>query len=204
MITFTDHEKTLIARLSVPKGWDHDDAAPLKAKIRPYLLTKNSHCCCYCRRSMHQWHGLSIDVEHVLPKGKFPQYTFEVVNLSVSCKRCNMGIKRENTSFYTAAVDANPLVNVHYQFIHPNLDNAKAHLLYASAQLNDKQLIKYRVVNDSPKGLYTYGYFRLQEVEINTFDDAQGLSVVTSKLTGELAKLLDEILDAEAANGLQA
>jgi len=196
---FTSEEAALIARLSVPKGWYHDDADALKVKIKAHLLAKTAHCCCYCRRSMHQWHGLTIDIEHVLPKGRFPQHTFNITNLSVSCKRCNMGIKREDTSFYTGPAGANPFISVHYQIIHPNLDNPKAHLLFASAQVNDKSVIKYRVVNGSQKGNETYTYFKLKDVELNTFDEAQGLSVVSPSSTGALIKMLDEILDAEAA-----
>jgi hypothetical protein len=201
MIVFTPEEEQLKARLSVVGGWDNDEATPLKAKIKPFLLTRTDHCCCYCRLSMHQWHGLTIDIEHVLPKGngKFPQFTFEIRNLSVSCKRCNMGIKGSDTSFYVGAADeADPFRSEHYRFIHPNLDVANDHLELIVFQHNTKRMVKYRVVNTSLKGSETYEYFELQKVELNSFDEAQGLAEVfpSEELPPAIAQELKTVLDS--------
>lgn len=201
MIIFTAEEKKLIARLSVAGGWDTAEANPLKAKIKPYLLTKTFNCCCYCRRSMHQWYAMTIDIEHVLPKGngKFPQFTFEIKNLSVSCKRCNMGIKRSDTSFYLGAADeADPFKSEHYAIIHPNLDVVDNHLGFLSVQYNGKLMVKYQVVNASMKGNTTYEYFELRKLELNSFDEAQGLADVlpSESLPSELAQELKVVLDS--------
>jgi uncharacterized protein (TIGR02646 family) len=199
MIPFTAQEQQLIERLSVVGGWDNDDAKPLKAKIKPYLLARTSNCCCYCRRSMHHWHGITIDIEHVLPKGdgKFPQFTFEIKNLSVSCKRCNMGIKGSKTSFYLgAANEADPFKSEHYEFIHPNLDVVDNHLEFLSVQYNGKIMVMYQVVNASAKGSKTYEYFELRKLELNSFDEAQGLDDVSpsESLPPELARELKVVL----------
>ena len=37
-------------------------------------------------------------------------------------------------------------------------------------------VVKYEVVNQSRKGLFTYEYFELEKLERNSFDKAQGLS----------------------------
>ena len=150
---------------------------------------------------MHGWHGLTIDIEHVLPKcnGKFPQYTFDQRNLSVSCKRCNMGIKRNDTSFYNGGLDEpDPFKSEHYKFIHPNLDNIDNHLEFHSETHNTKIMIKYRVVNASLKGKYAFAYFQLQKLELNSFDEAQGLTDVTpsESLPPDLAKELNAVLDS--------
>jgi hypothetical protein len=193
MISFTDAEKQTALRLSVAGGWDHEDAAPLKAKIKPHLLSRTSRCCCYCRLSMHQWHGLTIDIEHVLPKadGKYPQLMFEPKNLSVACKRCNMGIKRDDTSFYIgSASEAEDFKSSHYTFVHPNLDAIDDHLSFHSQQHNNKLMVKYQVVNDSSKGKKAYEYFKLKDLEVNSFDGAQGLHDVelTDAVPPEVAK----------------
>lgn len=203
MIAFTEEEKTLIAQLSVAGGWDQPQAAPLKKKIKPYLRKRTSDCCCYCRLSMHEWHGLTIDPEHVLPKAaeKFPQYSFELKNLSVSCKRCNMGIKNQDTSFYTGAMnEADPFKSEYYKFIHPNLDMVDDHLRVVSLQINANRMVKYQVVNASAKGKRTYEYFKLQKLELNSFDEAQGLTGVSpsESLPPELAEELKAVLDSIA------
>jgi uncharacterized protein (TIGR02646 family) len=201
MIVFTADEKKLIASLSIAGGWDNPQANPLKAKIKPHLLAQTANCCCYCRRSMHQWYAMTIDIEHVLPKGngKFPQFTFEVKNLSVSCKRCNMGIKRSDTSFYIGTADeADSFKSEQYTFIHPNLDVTDDHLGFLSVQYNGKLIIKYQVVNASMKGSATYEYFELRKLELNSFDEAQGLDDVSPSeaMPPELAQELRTVLDS--------
>ena len=205
MIPFTDAEKEVIARLSVAGGWAHADAAPLKAKMKPYLLRKTSDCCCYCRRSMHQWHGLTIDIEHVLPKakGKYPQFMFDLRNLSVACKRCNMGIKRQDIGFYLGGGgEADPFQSQYYELIHPNADNIDDHLEFVSLQHNNKLMIKYKVVNGSRKGGYSYAYFKLEKLEVNSFDEAQGLDEVqaSSSLPPDFARELEAVLDSIELN----
>lgn len=198
MIEFTADELQLITRLSITGGWDSDEAADLKRKIKTYLLPAANYCCCYCRRSMHQWHGLTIDTEHVLPKGKFPQYTFRMENLNISCKRCNMGIKREDIKFYIGAeTDPEPFKSEHYRIIHPNCDAVEDHLAFLSFQFNTKLMVKYQIIRGSLKGSETYRYFELSKLEINSFDEAQGLEAVTpsNALPPEFAKELNAVLD---------
>lgn len=201
MIDFTLDEEALIAQFSVPGGWDKDEIKAIKKKIKPFLLGKTSSCCCYCRRSMHSWHALTIDIEHVLPKGKksFPQFTFALQNLSISCKRCNMGIKREDTSFFTLIPgDTDYFKSEKYEFIHPNLDVIDDHLKVLIVQFNNQLLIKYQVVDASTKGAAAYKYFKLGLLEVNSFDEAQGLDDVTpsESLPPEFARELQTVLDS--------
>jgi len=200
MIQFTPEEQQLMARLSIVGGWDEDEATPLKAKIKPFLLQRTVQCCCYCRRSMHGWHTMTIDVEHVLPKGNghFPQFTFEIRNLSTSCKRCNMGIKRSDISFYLGgAGQADPFRSEYYEFIHPNLDVANDHLKIVALQVNDKTMVKYQIIDGSAKGNSTYHYFELDKIETNSFDEAQGLAElsVSEALPAVVSQELKAVLD---------
>jgi hypothetical protein len=177
MITFDDSEQQLIQRLSVRGGWDEDDAGPLKRKIKDYFLGLGISSCCYCGLSMSAWHRITIDIEHVLPKGRFPEYTFEVKNLNISCKRCNMTIKGEKISFYLGnAGESDPFRSVLYKFLHPNYDVRKDHLRIVNVQVDNDLLLKYYVVPGSAKGEETYDFFKLKELETNTFDRAQGES----------------------------
>lgn len=196
MLEFTDNEKRLIKNLSIKDGWNHEDAKPLKKKITKHLKDRHAVVqCCYCRRDLHMGHGLIIDPEHVLPKGKFPQYAFEMKNLSLSCKRCNMGIKGEKTSFYLGAINAaDPFLSDHYSFIHPNFDVVKDHLKIRVLQEDDDLLIKYTIVDGSLKGTNAYRFFELEKIEINTFDDVQGTTV--TEISSEMPEsIIDQIVD---------
>lgn len=141
---FTSEEENLISCYSIRKGWDTKDwdlkglnatelaakkldaagIEKIKTKIRSYYIGVPSACCCYCRRSMHQWDKLDIDTKHVLPKGEFPQWTFKVVNLNIACKRCNMRLKKEGHSFFKGSItESDPFKSELYTFLHPNLDD---------------------------------------------------------------------------------
>ncbi len=195
MIEFTKAEVELMTSLSVAGGWDNPLAADVKKKITKHLRDRGTAFCCYCRVSMHGWHNWTIDPEHVLPKSHFPLHTFKLVNLNISCKRCNMGIKRADHSFFLAAIDcAEPFKSELYTFIHPNLDHANDHLHVKIEQTNAAYIRKYWVVNNSAKGKATYEYFRLSELEVSSIDAAQGMQNVTPDMPPVVAEELTTLL----------
>lgn len=199
-MNFTDEEKLLIAKHSKPKGWDEPAVAALKTKIRNYLISQGITQCCYCRRAMHMQFKLDIDTEHVLPKDQFYKYIFDLRNLNISCKRCNMGIKRSDDSFFLGGEDCpNPFESDHYKFIHPNLDVAKHHLTFFFYQEDDVLLVHYSVVGGSSKGQETYEYFRLAELECEILDQAQDLAVVSPELPPSIADEAVEALEEESS-----
>jgi hypothetical protein len=195
MIFFTPEEKQLIARLSVVGGWDNIEANELKRKIKDHFLSVAVPRCCYCQLSMGPWYRMTIDVEHVLPKKKFPQYTFDLRNLNISCKRCNMGIKREDVGFYLRPVaDTNPFRSELYAFAHPNLDITSHHLQIVSVQIDAKLLIYY--LKKTEKGKFTYEYFELIKIETDSFNEAQGVTDETpnDKIPQAIAQTLRNVL----------
>jgi hypothetical protein len=197
MIAITQDEGQLIEALSVAGGWDHDDAAGLRRKIKDYFLAFGVPCCCYCRLSMSSWHRMTIDVEHVLPKQSYPEFTFDPRNLNISCKRCNMEIKGTDISFYLGLPnEPNFFRSDLYSFVHPNLDNTDEHLQILSVQVGINLLIFY--YKPTPKGLFTYEYFELNELEINSFTAAQGVTVATptDNLPTEFAQQLRTVLQS--------
>jgi hypothetical protein len=118
-----------------------------------------------------------IDIEHVLPKSLFPKYMFRMSNLSASCKRCNMNLKKDKIDFLTGAGarrNGRLFRSKLYKLIHPNLDKYNSHLDLKSRQEGSMVMVKYIVVNNSSKGAYTYEYFKLDRLEKNDFDMAQG------------------------------
>lgn len=120
-----------------------------------------------------------LDIEHVIPKSKIASEMFQLANLAVSCKRCNMRIKGEDVSFISNDFEhfkqsISYYKSEYYRFIHPNLDEWDDHLLYMVVQRNKKKIVYYQVVKDSKKGEYAKEYFELDKIQANTFDEAQG------------------------------
>jgi len=144
---------------------------------------------------MHGWHNWTIDPEHVLPKSIYPKQTFKLMNLNIACKRCNMGIKRADDSFFLGTRDcAEPFKSELYKIIHPNLDEPNDHLHVKIEQSNNTYIRKYWVINNSAKGKETYEYFRLSELEIQRVDVAQELPSVTPDLPAAVADDLNAAL----------
>lgn len=178
--SFTSSEKSSMhtASLAGHTGWDNNPLlVSLKDKIKNFGLIKTENRCCYCGRNIHGEFRMVIDIEHVLPKSIFPKQMFKGKNLSVSCKRCNVNIKKSKVDFLdeiNASHTRTPLRSRNYKIIHPNLDKYDSHLLLIVGQVGRKVMLKYSVVNGSSKGAFTYNYFKLERLEKNNFDIAQG------------------------------
>lgn len=180
------------------KIWDNECLSSFKKKFKTYLLDADGGGnCCYCRKNFKGEFYMVIDIEHVLPKSDFDKYIFSIFNLNTSCKRCNMNIKKEDVSFVVNLVLAklNPEDPSLYRFVHPNLDNYSEHLGLISIMVDHKKLVKYQP--HTQKGNYTYSYFKLRNLEIDSFNEAQGISpthglsdLIPSNIKDKLEELL--------------
>ena len=155
--------------------WDNPKLEPVKAKIKKYFRGALGDQCCYCRKNTTGEFNMVLDIEHILPKSKFRNHIFQPLNLSMSCKRCNMNVKREDTSFIVdmKSILTHPFISNNYKFIHPNLDSYFDNLKYLVEIINENKLIKYDPITE--KGKFTYCYFRLNELEIESFNTTQGI-----------------------------
>jgi hypothetical protein len=172
-----DNDRSLIAAAIARSGdvWKDDSLEPVKRKIKDYYLGPDDGRCCYCRERFRAVHRMNIDLEHILPKSLFNDFMFEVFNLNISCKRCNMSIKKNRTDFLVdaATIHLSPQQSDQYHFIHPNLDEYRQHMRYIAFTVDEQDMVKY--IPLLPKGQYTYDFFRLQEKEVDSFNRAQGI-----------------------------
>jgi hypothetical protein len=175
--------------------WNNPKLLPVKTKIKNYYRTRLNEQCCYCRKNFEGEFNMVIDIEHILPKNKYEKLMFIPLNLSISCKRCNMKIKGHDISFITSVgdIDINPFESENYKFIHPNLDDYFLNLKYFVQISNNNKIVKYKPI--SPKGAYTYKYFRLKELEIESLNKAQGIisNSLNDDIPAEIANELNEL-----------
>ncbi|WP_276131623.1 HNH endonuclease domain-containing protein [Polluticoccus soli] len=161
------------------KIWENEVIEPVKKKIKAFFRQALNEQCCYCRRDTTDEFNMVLDIEHILPKSVFNHFMFSPFNLSISCKRCNMEIKKEDTSFLfdvTLAKEQHD-DSSNYQFLHPNFDVYAHHINVEIYRYGESRLIKYVVLSNSLKGIYTKEYFKLDLLERDSFDSAQGLDV---------------------------
>jgi uncharacterized protein (TIGR02646 family) len=181
------------------KIWDNELLKDFKRKIKEYNRYLQGEQCCYCRKNFGDEFNMVIDIEHILPKGKYKSLMFETFNLSIACKRCNMEIKGEDISFITDndAVTNDPKNSDHYKLIHPNLDDYFTHIRYVVRTINAKTIVKYKILNNSLKGNFTYKYFELSEIESESYSQAQGIKVaekLAQSIEPNLAKEIEQLL----------
>ncbi|HGU9769166.1 TPA: HNH endonuclease [Morganella morganii] len=204
-ISFLAEEQSLM-NYAIAKGhtfWSDETLSALKSKIKDHLRKKQEECCCYCSRNIDDEFNMVLDIEHIIPKSKITSEMFEMMNLAVSCKRCNMRIKREDVSFINDEFQhfketGDYYRSGSYKFIHPNLDSWDENLIYTVAQVNRKKMVYYQVVQDSSKGSYAKKYFELDKIQANTFDEAQDATSrkepIDPTIAEEYSKLVNSML----------
>lgn len=162
--------------------WDHKDLKYIKDKIRKHLIEDIPIArCCYCQRSFVGEFKFDIDTEHILPKSEFENLIYNLNNLNIACKRCNMNIKNDRVDFIVnRGIMGNDYFHSnHYKFIHPNLDTYRHHLIRKERREGDFIFLKFIIKNDT-KGKYTYDFFELKRLEIDNINYAQGLKSAES------------------------
>lgn len=186
------------------KFWNCDDIKKVKDEIKEYLMLYQKFCC-YCQRSFRDEFKMVIDIEHILPSSIFRDLAFNISNLSLSCKRCNMEIKKDKLNFtdnslllmgnflknkenkkrYIAVLfkgknissfDGIVFNRDNYKIIHPTLDEYSDHIDVLRIQVNSVEVISYQA--KSPKGKFTKDFFQLVNFEVGGFNKAQGLELI--------------------------
>lgn len=186
--------------------WGDRSLDDIKRKIKDHLREKQDECCCYCSRNIDDEFNMVLDIEHVIPKSKIVSEMFEMMNLAVSCKRCNMRIKGEDISFIQGDFETFKASHEYYhsdayKFIHPNLDQWDENLVYLVAQANRRKIVYYQVLHGSIKGEYTKKYFELDKIQVNTFDEAQEATIRKEPLKPEIAKEFSKLVASMLGNG---
>lgn len=80
------------------------DDKPLGPKVHSALrsyLTQRTNRCAYCQDRI--FHNANVNIDHILPKAIFPQFTFTDENLIAACVTCN-AIKSDD-DFYGVATN---------------------------------------------------------------------------------------------------
>jgi hypothetical protein len=176
-----DERDAINHALASDNPWKHEDFDdPIKAnlvsakiKIKDFHFERVSKKCCYCRRSLEDA-SIESDREHIVPKGKKKSLSFDIFNLSLACKRCNMTYKGEKTNHIVdfETIEADLRNSDRYLIPHPNIDIYENHLIRNSVQLGAQQITSYRRM--TPQGQFLYDFVRLDRLCINEFDEAQG------------------------------
>ena len=136
--------------------WDKppsDDVKLIKTRIKHVLLANQNDVCGYCGLDLG---GTSEgQIEHIAPKAKYPEYTFERGNLVMACHYCNGFSKKGNHHTISNLVVV--YTNCTFKLVHPYYDDPSIHYEWIA---QDKKIILKGI---SAKGLYSVKIFKLAE-----------------------------------------
>lgn len=124
---FPKNEQTIIGtHFSIHTDWEKSVFNDIKENIRNYLRTQQDNKCCYCKQELG-FDIKKVDIEHIIPKSQFSQFTFHPKNLALSCPACNT-IKSTNCVLIKNSIKRYPVNGSNFKIIHAHYHNYNEHI----------------------------------------------------------------------------
>lgn len=158
---FTQDEENHLEGLKPHRSdmWDSppdEKVKSIKSEIRSRLLNNQFSICAYCGLDLG---GTSEgQIEHIAPKAKYPQFTFEKNNLAMACHYCNGFSKKGN--HHTISILNQNYLSCSFKLVHPYFDDPKEHYGWVSEQK------KVLIQSKSDKGTYSINMLKLDDVKM--------------------------------------
>ncbi|HAT2179298.1 HNH endonuclease [Raoultella planticola] len=114
-------------KLSSEEMWKDASVQAIKSNIKRHYIAEQEQKCAYCKLNFRTNHGMVWDTDHIIDKNSFPQWTFEPLNLCISCKDCNQA---KGISPVTKSVNYKLFPNKknNYCIVHAHFDNYEDHI----------------------------------------------------------------------------
>ncbi|CAH6863926.1 HNH nuclease domain-containing protein [Vibrio crassostreae] len=113
--------------LSAKEMWEDDCVTDIKLRMKKHYISEQGRKCAYCKVDLHTNHGGVWDTEHIIDKDSSPQWTFEPLNLCVSCKDCNQA-KGTRSVTKSLVYKSFPKSKSSYRIVHPHFDKYEDHI----------------------------------------------------------------------------
>lgn len=105
--------------------------AALKKNLKDHYIKVQDYQCPYCLQRIEVDHNGVWDAEHIIPRRSHPQFTFEALNLCVSCKDCN-GAKGDKKTALARVKAKFSSDSDDYIISHPHFDQYSDHIKVVS------------------------------------------------------------------------
>lgn len=124
--SFTAGDSIIIANnFNTHTDWTKVIFNPIKQKIIAHLRLQQNNTCCYCKYQLG-FDIKQVDIEHIIPKSEYEQFTFESKNLALSCPACNT--KKSTKPVLNNAIVNYPNNGVNFIIIHAHYDEYSNHI----------------------------------------------------------------------------
>ena len=185
-VSFTEEELNLINNIyeagkSGPDMWKESSLKAIRNKISRVTLTNQQCYCAFCEGRLEKG---TTAIEHIVPKGRHREFTYEPENLVSACGRCNSkAVKGEKE---TLIEPLNPIYSLNrFKIVHPVLDEPDEHIVF-----NDEDRIFFDVNNCSQLGKDTIKFFKWEEINAT---EKRVISAFIRKQPSNIVKLVEEI-----------
>jgi uncharacterized protein (TIGR02646 family) len=185
-VQYTVGEENIISeiyktKLSGKDRWNDSRAKSIKHKISTHCLREQNCRCAYCELLLDKGNNA---IEHISPKSITENFTFEPLNLVVSCSRCNCGAVKGDKETIVGDVDSD-YKNNQFKIVHPRLDDPSQHFVY----MDDSRIVFDRT-KCSKKALDTIDFFEWDAIDAVT---NRQRAFLESSLTIDISQLINEI-----------
>jgi len=172
-----------------------NELAPLRLNLRNHYLSEQGNRCCYCKMLKQESHGMTWDVEHIVPKALFPAFLFEESNLSLSCKECN-GAKSNKHVFLDENIQykSYPFKSDKYSIIHPHFDKYSDHM--EIMMLPTGQIFHTPKTKKGKKVFYDCDLVRFSMKSLNAENIDRSLFISFSSFIDSTQNLTPEVIKA--------
>ncbi|OYQ79323.1 hypothetical protein B9T11_08795 [Wohlfahrtiimonas chitiniclastica] len=210
---FTQEEKNWLSKLMNSKldYWNPDSKKlgtkekayqiSIKDKIKNFFYEKTNYRCSYCNTSL-QDRNIETDREHIVPKSHKSILTYNLFNLTVACKRCNMSYKNTTLAHIEPSVlstidqESNLYNKNSYLIPHPNIDKIfgkDEHIFYFRIDDGENNIVIYNPITE--KGKFLSELVNLKGLTTKNIDELQSgqkdidIDYVSMLVRGEAQKL---------------
>lgn len=164
----------------------------LRSAIRRHYLSEQGYHCVYCYRLRQDYHGAAWDIDHIVPKSTYPQFTYEPLNLAIACKDCN--VAKGSKAVFSGGVQVQalyPSASHNFIIIHPHFDNYCDHI---SVNYTPKMEVIHKP--KTKKGVETFrvcGLNRFSEIIAGTSETIPESGETIGFLDDDFAKVYEEV-----------
>ena len=120
-------EKVLIKNnFFIHNDWEKSTFSTIKSNIKDFLRPEQNNKCCYCKRELG-FDIKDVDIEHIISKSTYPEFTFFPLNLALSCPGCNT--KKGNYKINSKAIVRYPKNSDNLLIVHAHFDKFNDHII---------------------------------------------------------------------------
>lgn len=131
---FSLEEKELLVAVTLKSqtgnaSWDEQELKKVRESIKSYYIKNQEQTCPYCKVVQQSTNHSLWDTEHIISRDEAPEYTYEPLNLCVSCKDCNIAKgSRQVTKKRGRQYKKFPNKYKNYDIVHPHFDSYYDHI----------------------------------------------------------------------------